>query len=407
MKRTVLFVLVLAAVLLAACAAPAPAPQATTAPSQSSSASAQSSTGGAAQPTTAANASTEPIKIAIIGAMSGTNAVLGDWMKKGVTLAVEEKNKAGGIAGRQIQIVVYDDEADPTKSVGLAQKVATDDKVVAAWATTNSSSALADIPIFAQYKIPQLTNGTNQDITNKGSAYIFRANPAGPAYEIPLVDFLAKTKGVKRFAIITDTSAYGKGEADYQEAELKVLGLQALARESYGIDDKDFTGQLTKILQTNPEVILFGGSEVASGLIAKQARQLGFKGQLAGGSAIATPKFAETAGADVAEGVFATAPYLTNDLNDLTKAFAAKYKARWNEEPEVHGANTYDGTQLLMMAMEKAAPNITGENIAAAFHTIKDYKGLQGTFNVQTNGETIDKTLLGIWKGGKLIPYTQ
>ena len=398
MKRTILFVLLVLGVMLAACAAPAATPAPTTAPAQP--------TGAAAQPTSGAKATGEPIKIAIIGAMSGTNAVLGDWMKKGVTLAVDEKNAAGGIKGRPIQIVVYDDEADPTKSVNLAQKVATDDKVVAAWATTNSSSALADIPIFAQYKIPQLTNGTNVDITNKGSAYIFRACPAGPAYETPLVEFLAKTKGFKKFAIITDTSAYGKGEADYQEAALKNLGLQALARESYGIDDKDFTGQLTKILQTQPEVLLFGGSEVASGLIAKQARQLGFKGQMAGGSAIATPKFAETGGADVVEGVFATAPYLTNDLNDMTRAFAAKYKARWNEDAEVHGANTYDGTQMLMMAMEKAYPTLTGEAIAAAFHTIADYKGLQGTFTVQKNGETIGATQLGVWKGGKLAPYT-
>lgn len=359
----------------------------------------------AAPPAAQKPASGEPIKIAIVGAMSGTNAVLGEWMKKGVTLAVDEKNAAGGIKGRPISIVVYDDEADPTKSVNLAKKVATEDKVVAAWATTNSSSALADIPIFEQYKIVQITNGTNVDITNKGSAYIFRACPAGPAYETPLVEFLIKQKNFKKFAIITDTSAYGKGEADYQTAALKANGLEPLARESYGIDDKDFTGQLTKILQTQPEVLLFGGSEVASGLIAKQARALGFKGQMAGGSAIATPKFAETGGADIVEGVFATAPYLTNDLNDKTKAFAAKYKAKWNEDAEVHGANTYDGTQLLMLAMEKASA-ITGEAIAAAFHTVCNYEGLQGTFCVKQNGETIEKTQLGIWKSGKLTPYT-
>ena len=359
---------------------------------------------GACSPTAAPN--TGPIKIAIIGAMSGTNAALGDWMTKGVTLAVEEKNKAGGIHGRQIQIIIYDDQADPTKSVGLVQKAATEDQVVAAWATTNSSSALADIPTFVQYKIVQLTNGTNVAITGKGSPYVFRACPAGPAYENPLVDFLVKTKGFTKFAIIADTSAYGVGEGDYQTAELKVLGLTPLTRQAYGIDDKDFTGQLTAILATNPEVILFGGSEVASGLIAKQARQLGFKGQMAGGSAIATPKFNETAGADVSEGVFATAPYLTNDLNDMTRAFAAKYKARWNSDPEVHGANTYDGTQLLLMAMDKAYPNITGESVAAELHKISGYQGLQGTFNVQASGETIDKTQLGVWKGGVLTPYT-
>ena len=424
MKRTLLFVLVVLCVLLAACA-PAPtavptaapptaAPAPTTAPAQPTTASVQPTAAPAAATEATKPAATaapkpatgEPIKIAIIGAQSGTNASLGQWMKEGVTLAVEERNAAGGIQGRPISIVIYDDEADPTKSVNLAQKVATDDKVVAAWATTNSTSALADIPIFQQYKIVQLTNGTNVDITNKGSPYVFRSCPAGPAYENPLVDFFVKTKGYKKIAIITDTSAYGKGEADYQEAELKVLGLTALTRQSYGIDDKDFTGQLTAILATNPEVILFGGSEIASGLIAKQARQLGYKGPMGGGSAIGTPLFINTAGADIAEGIMFTGAYPTNDLNDTTKAFAVRYKARWGNDPEIHGANTYDGTQLLMLAMDKAYPNLTGDAIATAFHSIKDYHGLQlGTFNVQPNGETLAATTLGIIKGGKLTIY--
>ncbi|OGO38834.1 MAG: hypothetical protein A2Z03_10380, partial [Chloroflexi bacterium RBG_16_56_8] len=313
--------------------------------------------------------------------------------------------KAGGIQGRQIQIVVYDDEADPTKSVGLAQKVATDDKVLAAWATTNSSSALADIPIFAQYKIPQFTNGTNVDITNKGSAYIFRATPAGPSFEDTLVDFLVK-KGMKKFAIIADTSAYGKGEGDYQEAALKRNNLPILAREAFGIDDKDFTGQLTKILQTQPDALLLGSSEVASGLIAKQARQLGFKGQIGGGAAVGTPKFIETAGADIAEGTLFTTPWLHDDANEISRKFVTAYKARWNnEDPEFHGANTYDGTQLLLLAMEKANP-LTSENVAAELHKLSGVKGLQGAFNVTAKGETITGTLVGIVKGGKLTVYT-
>lgn len=403
MKRTILFLAVVLSVLLAACASPTPAPTAapppTTAPSQPAAAT---QAPAATQP---AAATGEPIKIAIIGAMSGTNAVLGDWMKKGVTLAVEQKNAAGGIHGRPIQIVVYDDQADPTTSVGLAQKVATDDKVVAAFATTNSSSALSDIPIFAQYKIPQLTNGTNVDITNKGSAYIFRVTPAGPSFENTLIDFLVTKKGFKKFAIITDTSAYGKGEADYQEAALKSHDLQALARESYGIDDKDFTGQLTKILQTNPEVLLFGGSEVASGLIAKQARQLGFKGQMAGGAAIGTPKFIETAGADNAEGVIFTTPWLVDNPSAESQSFVKAFTARWNAAPEFHSANSYDGAEMLLLGMDKANP-LTGENIAAEMHKISDYKGLQGAFTVDKNGETITGTLLGIVKGGKLTAYT-
>lgn len=400
MKQRGLYILLVLGLLLASCAAPATPTQApaTVVPATEAPATEAPATEVAAteppQP-----ACEQAIKVAIIGAQSGTNAVLGDWMKKGVTLAVEGKNAAGGIHGCPIELIIYDDEADPTKSVGLAQKVATQDNVMAAWATTNSSSALADIPIFQQYKIPQLTNGTNITITQQGSPFIFRVNPAGPAYEDPLVDFLVE-EGKTKFAIIGDNSAYGKGEALYQTDALKRHNMEPLAYEEYGIDDKDFTGQLTKIMQTEPEVLLLAASEVAGGLVAKQARQLGFEGIIAGGSAMGTPKFVETA-AEAAEGVYFTSPYPGNDANDTTRAFAAAYKARWGEDPEVHGANTYDGMQMLMLAMENADP-LTPENVAAEMHKICGYQGLQGEFCYDETGEGIKVTFLGIIKDGKL-----
>jgi len=349
-------------------------------------------------------AGSQPIKIAIVGAMSGTNAILGDWMKKGVTLAIEQKNAAGGIQGHQIQLVIYDDQANPTISVGLAQKVATEDKVMAAWATTNSSSALADLPIFQSYKIPQLTFGTNVTITQQGSAYIFRQCPAGPAYEDPLIDYLVK-QGKTKYAIIGDNSAYGKGETAYQVAALKRNNLTPLDTEAYGIDDKDFTGQLTKILQTQPEVLLLAASEVAGGLVAKQARQLGFTGIIAGGSAMATPKFMETAG-DAAEGVYFTSPYPGNDANERTRAFAAAYKARWGEDAEEHGANSYDGANMLLLAMSRANP-LTPENVAAEMHKISGYQGLQGIFTYDATGEGIRLTNVGVIKNGNRVFLTK
>lgn len=397
MKQKVLYILLVLGLLLAACApaatptqAPATEAPATEAPTEAPATEA---------PTAAPVVCEQAIKIAIIGAQSGTNAVLGDWMKKGVTLAVEQKNAAGGIKGCLVELIIYDDEADPTKSVGLAQKVATQDNVMAAWATTNSSTALADIPIFQQYKIPQLTNGTNVTITQQGSPYIFRTTPAGPAFEDPLVDYLVE-QGNTKFAIIGDNAAYGKGETLYQTEALARHSLTPLAVEEFGIDDKDFTGQLTKILQTEPEVLLLAASEVAGGLVAKQARQLGFEGIIAGGAAMATPKFIETA-AEAAEGVYFTTPYPGNDANDQTRAFAAAYKERWGEDPEFHGANTYDGTNLLLMAMENADP-LTPENVAAEMHKICGYQGLLGEFCYDENGEGIRVTNLGIIKDGQL-----
>ncbi|HUI87955.1 MAG TPA: ABC transporter substrate-binding protein [Anaerolineales bacterium] len=401
MRNKVLYVLLALGLVLGACA-----PQATpTAAPPTQAPVATSAAATAAPAATATQACAQPVKIAIIGAMSGTNASLGNWMTQGVTLAVEQKNKAGGVQGCQVQVITYDDQADPTTSVGLAQKVATQDNAMAVWATTNSNTALADIPIFQQYKIPQLTNGTNVTITQQGSAYIFRVNPAGPAYETPVVNYLVK-QGKTKFAIIGDNSAYGVGETKYQTDALKADNLTPLDTESYGINDKDFTGQLTKILQTQPDVLLLASSEVAAGLIAKQARQLGFTGIIGGGSGLASPVFISTAGS-AAEGAYFTSPYPGNDANDATRAFDAAYKARWGADPEVHGANTYDGTNMLLMAMDNAHP-LTPDNVATELHKICNYQGLQGTFCYNQSGEGINTTFLGVVKNGQLtyLPTT-
>jgi branched-chain amino acid transport system substrate-binding protein len=402
MKQKGLYILLVLGLLLASCA-----PQATPTQAPVAEAPVMTEAPAATEAPTATEAPVvceQQVKIGIIGAMSGTTASLGDYMKKGVTLAVEQKNAEGGIQGCQIQLVVYDDEADPTKSTGLAQKVATEDEVMAVWATTNSSTALSDLPIFEQYKIPQMTNGTNVDITRQGSAYIFRAGPAGPAFENSLINHLVK-EGYTKFAIIGDNSAYGKGESTYQVDALKANNLEALAVEEHGVDDKDFTGQLTKIMGTQPEVLLLASSEVAGGLIAKQARQLGFEGVIAGGVAMGSAKFLETAG-DAAEGVFFTAAYPGNEANDQTKAFAAAFEARWGEAPEFHGANTYDLTQVLFMAMENAKP-LTPENVAAEMHKVCGYQSLQGKMCIDETGESLTSSLVGVIKNGQLTYFEQ
>ena len=383
MKRNALYILLALALALASCTPKAVATTQAPAVVTEAVTAAPVVETEVAEPTCAA-----PLKIAIIGAMTGTNAILGDWMVKGVTLAVEEKNLAGGVKGCPIQLIIYDDQADPTKSVGLATKVATEDNVIAAWATTNSSCALADIPIFAQYKIPQITFGTNVQITQQGSAYVFRSCPAGPAYEDPLVDFLVG-KGYTKYAILGDNAAYGKGEAQYQTDALKRANLVPLVYEQHGVDDKDFSGQLTKIIAASPEVLLLASSEVAGGLIAKQARQLGFEGVIAGGSAMSTPKFVETAG-DAAEGVYFTAPYPGNDANEQTRKFSAAYFARWGQVAETHGANVYDAMQVLFIAMDKADP-LTPENVAAEMHKVCGYQGLQGQICYDETGEGLKK----------------
>ena len=351
-------------------------------------------------------ASTEPIKFALIGPLTGTNAVLGEWQKKGYLLVFDEVNNAGGIKGRPIRYQIEDDGADPNKAVNIAQKVITQDKVVAAMATPNSTPALGIVPIFAQYKVPHLTPALNVDITNKGSQYVFRTAPAGSAYENTLVDFLV-AQGYKKYAIISDTSAFGKGEGDYQEAALLRNGnLKATTRELYAIEDQDFKAQITKIMQGNPDVLLIAGSEVAAGLIAKQIRGLGFKGIIAGGTALGTPSYIQSAGGTAAEGTIFASPYITPDVNPVAQKWADKYKARWNEDLESHGAQAIDGANMFVTAATNAYPNITSDTIAAELRKINNMQGIQGMITVDQKGETLTKTYIGIIKNGKLVPYS-
>ncbi|HEU5227733.1 MAG TPA: ABC transporter substrate-binding protein [Ktedonobacteraceae bacterium] len=352
--------------------------------------------------TNSGNTNTSPIEIGWDGALTGTNADLGEWDTQGIDLAFDQVNAKGGIHGRQIHLTKFDDAADNTKGVTNVQRLITQDHIVACFCTTNSGVALAVEPYLTRAKIAQITPGLSTALTAQNSAYIFRDTPAGPSFENTLITYLVQQKHFTKFAQITDNDAYGQGEAQYQQAKLKSFGLTPVAPlQMYNPNDTSFTGQLDTILAANPEVILFGGEEVTSGLIAKQARQLGFTGQLAGGASIGTPTFIQTAGS-VAEGVIFTSAYIDNNANAQTKAFAAAFQDKWGYAPEGHGAKAYDGAELVIQALNAAYPNITGDSVAKALHNIHNYQGLQGTANFDATGEGFHDTLLGVIKNGQL-----
>lgn len=341
------------------------------------------------------------IKLGYIGAISGGSVSITKSEINGIEMALDETNASNSfLGGRKLKLIQYDDESDVTKSVIYAQKLVNQDKVLFVFGTINSHTSLADLPIFTKAGIGQMTGVAAADITAKGSSYIFRNTSAGPVLEKTLVYYLIKN-GFKRFALISDTSAYGKNEADYQQAALRNKGLNSLTREAYNPGETNFYTQLTNILQMNPEVILFGALAVDSSLIAKQARQLGFKGQFAGGSSIGTPTFIE-ADNKTAEGVIFSSPYIDNNRNEMTRDFAQKFKAKWGYDPAAHAARGYDGAKMVIEAIKRVHGKLSSEAISKELHGVKDYQGLQGVFTYQENGEGIFECQVGIIKNGKL-----
>jgi branched-chain amino acid transport system substrate-binding protein len=340
-----------------------------------------------------------PVKLALVDAQSGQLSSLGAWELKGAKLAVEEWNKAGGVGGRQIQLDVFDDQGDPTVGTNLARKISSEG-YVAMIGTAESAVTIAMAPILQQAQIPNITSGQSTGLVGVKSPFLFLNGPTSTTYDETLAKYIVDTKGTKTIAMITNNGSYGKGEHDAFTKALQARGVTAVADQVVTTDQKDFSAALSTIRSKNPQLIFLGAEEVESGLIVKQARDLGITVPFAGAAPQGTPVFLNTAGAANVEGTIVSSPYLSNDISDATKKFAAAYKAAYNEDAELHGAKAYDGTQIVLTAL-KSSNGATGKALADAIRATK-YKGLLGDFAYDDTGVGIFATSIGVITAGKL-----
>ncbi|MET0416599.1 MAG: ABC transporter substrate-binding protein, partial [Actinoplanes sp.] len=344
---------------------------------------------------------TGPIKIAIANAQSGQLSSLGAWELKGAKLAIDEWNRNGGVNGRQIEVGVFDSQGDPTVGTNLARKIASEG-YVAMLGTAESAVTIAMAPILRQAEIPNITSGQSPGLVGVKSPFLFLNGPTSVTYDESLAKHIVDSKGIKSFALITNNGSYGKGEHDSFTKALGSRGVKPVADQVVTTDQKDFSAALTNIRQRNPQVIFLGAEEVQSGLIVKQARDLGIRATFAGAAPQGTPVFIDTAGTANAEGTIVSTPYLSNEVNDASRTFAAAYLAAHGEAAEMHGAKAYDGAQILLTAL-KNSNNATGKDLSDAIRAVK-HKGLLGDFAFDETGVGIFATSIGTITGGKLVP---
>jgi branched-chain amino acid transport system substrate-binding protein len=344
-----------------------------------------------------------PIKIAVVDAQSGQLSSLGAWELKGARLAVDEWNAQGGVNGRQIQLDVFDDQGDPTIGTNLARKIDSEG-YIAMIGTAESAVTIAMAPLLKTAEIPNITSGQSPGLVKVGSEFLFLNGPTSTTYDETLAKHIVDQEGIKSIAMITNNGGYGKGEHDAFLKALQSRNVTPVADQVVTADQKDFSAVLTGIRQKNPKVIFLGAEEVESGLIVKQARDLGITSTFAGAAPQGTPVFLDTAGAKNVEGTIVSSPYLSNDINEASKKFAAAYKAKFNEEAELHGAKAYDGTQILLTAL-KTSNVATGKDLAEAIRGTK-YQGLLGSFAYDKTGVGIFETSIGIIRDGKLVAAT-
>jgi branched-chain amino acid transport system substrate-binding protein len=357
-------------------------------------------------PVTALNAGAQgaTIKIGVPVPLSGGNAKMGDDISKAAMLAVEQWNAKGGVLGRKLEIVTFDDACDAQASVTAAHKLV-DGGVVAVAGGYCSSAAIPASAVYHDSGVAFVADASsNPKLTDQGFENVFRVIGRDDQQGPYAAGFMMKTLKAKRIAIIHDNTVYAKGLADATKAALTGKpGVQVVFFDAITQGEKDFSAVLTKVKSLNPDVTYFTGYYPEGGLVAKQFKDLGVSGKFMAGDANNDPTFVSEAGS-AAEGVYVTSTPLPQDQS-TAKAFIAQYKARWNQDPGPYSALEYDAVNVVIDALRRAGKADRAAVIKMITAT-KNYHGATGTISFDKKGDRTSVLYISyIIKNGKFMPY--
>ncbi len=344
------------------------------------------------------------IKIGCVAPLTGDQAKLGTDTCNGAQVAIDQANAEGkGLPGFKFELVVLDDQHNPSQAVNMANRLASDPDVVGVVGHFNSSCTKPASAIYASSDLTSITAvSTNPELSRQGFPTFFRTcatddvqGPRGAAYAFHKLGF-------KKIFIIDDKTTYGKGLADEFDKKARELGFEVLGHEGITQGDKDFTPLLTKIKPLQPEIIYFGGIYPEGALLIRQARGLDIKSVFMGGDGLAAPTLIELASAEIVEGTYAT--MVGGDIKavpeaaDFVRVYESKYGAvgQWS-------AYAFDSANVLIDAVIKAGKK---DRLAVlkAMREIPEFKGITGKIVFDERGDNKNQSI-GIFKftGGKLV----
>jgi len=306
----------------------------------------------------------DAIKIGVIAPLTGNVAVYGMAVRDAVELYTKKFNEAGGVNGRNIDLIIYDDKGDPIEAVNAYNKLVSADKVVAIIGPVTSSPTFGVAELSAKDGIPCITGtATHPEVTTYGDNF-FRACFEDPFQGGTMARFAKDELKAGSAAIIYNSDdAYSTG---LMEAFTKIageVGLPVVATESYGENDVDFNAQLTNISSRDPDVLFLPDYYNNAYLLASQAKRIGLDATLLGIDG--TDGILEIDGADVSvfDNLYFANHYSTDDTSSVLQGFLKDYQAAYETVPNALGALGYDAAMIMLNAFK--AVDSSGVKIAA------------------------------------------
>ncbi|MDP3025516.1 MAG: ABC transporter substrate-binding protein [candidate division Zixibacteria bacterium] len=326
------------------------------------------------------------------GSLTGGTATFGKSTQRGIEMALEEVNKAGGIQGKPVKIVVEDDQSKPEEAATAVKKLVNQDKVLVVLGEVASSRSLAGAPICQEAKVPMITPAsTNPKVTQVGD-FIFRVCFIDPFQGEVMAKFARNTLKTSKAAILKDIkNDYSVGLAQFFTETFKNLGGTVIAEESYSEGDIEFRAQLTSLKAKKPDVIFIPGYYTEVGLIARQARDLGITIPLIGGDGWDSPRLIEIGGKAL-ENTYYSNHYTPDDPRPEMQKFLSDFKVKYNEIPDAMAPLGYDAARIAFDAIKRSGI-LDEKNIKDSYRQNPQAKSLMDAINTPGNRERIRDAL--------------
>jgi branched-chain amino acid transport system substrate-binding protein len=338
----------------------------------------------------------------VIGAalpLTGTTSYYGEDSKRGIDLALDEINAAGGVQGRKLKVIYEDTQGSGNQAINAVRKLISADNVPVIIGCGTSTETMAVAPIVEQNKRVLITPVSSAASISRAGQFVFRSVPSDGLQARDLAAWIRELN-YRRVSLIFVNQTWGVGLKDDFVREFQSRGGEILTMEATDLDEKDFRTQLTNMKAKNPEAYVAIIYAKEGGVLLKQARELGITTQFFGADPWTKQQLADGAG-QAADGVLFTTPakYQGPEFN----AFADKYRKRYGKEPGVYDAHGYDCMKLVARAMQDGG--LSGPEVQAAMAKIKGFQGVTGESTFDENGDVTTKGFARMtWSGGVLQP---
>jgi branched-chain amino acid transport system substrate-binding protein len=357
--------------------------------------------------------SSDGIKVGVIAELTGDVPAVGASCKNAAEMAVKEINDAGGldVGGKKmkIEMVVEDNAGKADQSASAAQKLITQDKVLAIIGPNASRYALPASEIAESSKVVLIspwstTPKTTLDArSNAPKKYVFRACFIDPFQGGVLAKFALENLKAKKAAVLYDVaSEYNKGIAEVFKKVFEESGGKIVAFETYTTNDKDFSAQLTKIKSASPDMVFLPNYYSEVPLQIQQAKRLGLKVPFLGSDSWGSAELVKLCGQDC-EGYYFSTHYAADAATPATKKFIESYQAKYGVVPDDVAALTYDSFGLLWQSIRDAGVAERGK-IRDALAKIPKYDGVTGSMKFQEgSGDPVKSAVILQIKDGKFV----